>query len=85
MAIGMNRMPQLGRLNGNVYYIQAYAGHGVAPTHMMGRITAQMIAGQAERFDVFGKIKHWSFPGGKLLRTPSFALGMMYYKLLDEL
>ncbi len=85
MAIGMNRMPQLGRLNGNVYYIQAYAGHGVAPTHMMGRITAQMIAGQAERFDVFGKIKHWPFPGGKLLRTPSFALGMMYYKLLDEL
>ncbi len=85
MGIGMNRMPQLGRLKGNVYYIQAYSGHGVAPTHMMGRITAQMIAGQAERFDVFGKIKHWSFPGGKLLRTPSFALGMMYYKLLDEL
>lgn len=85
MGIGINRMPQLGRLNGNVYYIQAYSGHGVAPTHMMGRITAQMIAGQAERFDIFGKIKHWSFPGGKLLRTPSFALGMMYYKLLDEL
>ncbi len=85
MGIGMNRMPQLGRLKGNVYYIQAYAGHGVAPTHMMGRITAQMIAGQAERFDIFGKIKHWSFPGGRWLRTPSFALGMMYYKLLDEL
>jgi len=85
MGIGMNRMPQLGRLKGNVYYIQAYAGHGVAPTHMMGRITAQMIAGQAERFDVFGKIEHWSFPGGRWLRTPSFALGMMYYKLLDEL
>lgn len=85
MAIGMNRMPQLGRLKGNVYYIQAYSGHGVAPTHMMGRITAQMIAGQAERFDIFGKIRHWPFPGGKLFRTPSFALGMMYYKLLDEL
>ena len=85
MGIGMNRMPQLGRLKGNVYYIQAYSGHGVAPTHMMGRITAQMIAGQAERFDIFGKIRHWSFPGGKLLRTPSFALGMLYYKLLDEL
>ncbi|MBU3068561.1 FAD-binding oxidoreductase [Aestuariicella sp. G3-2] len=85
MGIGMNRMPQLGRLKGNVYYIQAYSGHGVAPTHMMGRITAQMIAGQAERFDVFAKIKHWSFPGGKLLRTPSFALGMLYYKMLDEL
>ncbi len=84
MAIGINRMPQLGRLKGNVYYIQAFAGHGVAATHMMGRITAQMIAGQAERFDIFGRIKHWPFPGGKWLRAPSFALGMMYYKLLDE-
>lgn len=85
MGIGINRMPQLGRLKGNVYYMQAYAGHGVAPTHMMGRITAEMIAGQAERFDVFAKIPHWPFPGGKLLRTPSFALAMMYYKLKDEL
>jgi glycine/D-amino acid oxidase-like deaminating enzyme len=85
MGIGMNRMPQLGRLNGNVYYMQAYAGHGVAPTHMMARITAEMIAGQAERFDIFAKIPHWPFPGGQLLRTPSFALAMMYYKLKDEL
>lgn len=85
MGIGLNRMPQLGRLNGNVYYIQAYSGHGVAPTHMMGRITAEMIAGQAERFDVFAKIKHWPFPGGKLFRRPGLAIGMLYYKLLDEL
>ncbi|GAA5315117.1 MAG: FAD-binding oxidoreductase [Candidatus Pelagadaptatus aseana] len=85
MGIGINRMPQLGRLNGNVYYIQAYSGHGVAPTHMMARITAEMIAGQAERFDVFAKIPHWPFPGGKWLRTPSFALAMLYYKIRDEL
>ncbi len=85
MGIGINRMPQLGRLNGNVYYVQAYSGHGVAPTHMTARVTAEMIAGQAERFDIFSKIKHMPFPGGRLLRVPSFALGMLYYKLLDEL
>ena len=85
MGIGINRMPQLGRLDGNVYYIQAYSGHGVAPTHMMARITADMIAGQAERFDIFTRIKHMPFPGGELMRTPCFALGMMYYKLKDEL
>ncbi len=85
MGIGINRMPQMGRLEGNVYYIQAYSGHGVAPTHMMARIAADMIAGQAERFDIFARIKHLPFPGGKLMRTPCFALGMMYYKLKDEL
>lgn len=85
MGIGLNRMPQLGRLQGNVYYMQAYSGHGVAPTHMMGRIAAEMIAGQAERFDVFSKINHWPFPGGKLLRRPGLAIGMLYYKMLDAL
>ncbi|ARN72865.1 NAD(P)/FAD-dependent oxidoreductase [Oceanicoccus sagamiensis] len=85
MGIGLNRMPQLGRLSKNVFYIQAYSGHGVAPTHMMGRITAEMISGTAERFDVFAKIRHWPFPGGKLLRRPGLAVGMLYFKLMDML
>ena len=63
--------------------MQAYSGHGVAPTHIMGKILADAIAGQAERFDVFAKIKHWPFPGGKLLRRPGLALGMLYYRLKD--
>lgn len=85
MGIGLNRMPQLGRLDNNVYYIQAYSGHGVAPTHMMARVTAEMIAGSPERFDIFAKIPHWPFPGGKLLRRPALAIGMLYFKILDEL
>ncbi|MCP4414934.1 MAG: FAD-binding oxidoreductase [Gammaproteobacteria bacterium] len=85
MGIGLNRMPQLGRLSDNAFYVQAYSGHGVAPTHMMGRVIAEMIDGKPERFDIFTKIHHWSFPGGSLFRRPIMALGMMYYKLLDEL
>ena len=85
IGVGLNRMPQLGRLHGNVYYIQAFAGHGVAATHMMARITAQMIIGQAERFDVFAKIVHCPFPGGRWLRRPGLALGMLYYRLKDLL
>ncbi|MFT5520485.1 MAG: gamma-glutamylputrescine oxidase [Enterobacterales bacterium] len=84
MGIGMNRMPQMGRLADNVFYVQAYSGHGVAPTHIMSRAIAEMIDGKPERFDIFTKIPHWSIPGGKLLRRPGMALGMMYYKLLDE-
>lgn len=85
MGIGLNRMPQLGRINNNVYYVQAYSGHGVAPTHMMGKVLADAIAGNAERFDIFAKIKHWPFPGGKLLRRPGLALGMLYYRFKDAL
>ena len=83
MGIGINRMPQLGKLTDNVYFIQAYSGHGVAPTHMMARITAEHIAGESKRFDMMAKIRHWPFPGGRFLRRPGMALGMLYFKALD--
>ena len=85
IGIGLNRMPQLGHLSEGVSYIQAYSGHGVAPTHIMARITAEMIDGAPERFDVFAKMPHWPFPGGKYLRRPGLALGMSWYKLKDIL
>ncbi len=83
MGIGLNRIPQLGRLDDNVFYVQAYSGHGVAPTHMSGRLLAELISHQAERFDLLARIQHIPFPGGRLLRQPMLALGMLYYKLLD--
>lgn len=85
MGIGLNRIPQLGRLYPNVYYAQAYSGHGVAPTHMSGRLLAEAISAQAERFDVMARVKHIPFPGGSLLRQSLFAMGMMYYKIRDEI
>jgi glycine/D-amino acid oxidase-like deaminating enzyme len=85
IGIGLNRMPQLGRLSDNIAYIQAYSGHGVAPTHAMARITAAMIAGEPGHFDTMAKIGHWPFPGGKWLRRPALAIGMAYYKALDTL
>jgi gamma-glutamylputrescine oxidase len=81
--ISMNRAPDFGRLGSNVYYVQGFSGHGVALTGLAGRLVAQAVAGQAERFDVFAKLKHHHFPGGPLLRTPSLVLGMLYHRLRD--
>ncbi len=85
MGIGINRLPQLGRLEDNIYYIQAYSGHGVAPTHMTARITAEAIDGQASRHDVFAKVKHMPWPGGRVIGRAGMAMGMAYYKMLDAL
>lgn len=81
--ISMNRAPDFGRLGDNLYYLQGFSGHGVALTGLAGRMVAQAVAGQAERFDVFASLQHRKFPGGPLLRTPSLVLGMMYHRLLD--
>ncbi len=83
LAIGMNRMPQAGMLGPNSYYIQAYSGHGVAPSHVMARMAAEAICGDTTRFDVMRAIRHWPFPGGRYLRRPVMALGMLYFKALD--
>jgi len=46
---------------------------------------AEAIAGDAERFDTFARIRHHPFPGGRLLRTPALVAGMAYYRLRDLL
>uniref|UniRef100_UPI0035648C3D NAD(P)/FAD-dependent oxidoreductase n=1 Tax=Halomonas sp. TaxID=1486246 RepID=UPI0035648C3D len=81
----LNRLPQFGVINGNVYYAQGYSGHGVTCTHLAGRLIAEVMHGQGERFDAFAGIPHFPFPGGRLLRVPLSALGAWYYQARDRL
>jgi gamma-glutamylputrescine oxidase len=81
----MNQAPNFGRLGHNIYYLHGFSGHGLALTGMAGKLAAEAIAGQAERFDLFARIRHMPFPGGRLMRTPALMLGMWYYRLRDML
>jgi glycine/D-amino acid oxidase-like deaminating enzyme len=84
IAISINRVPQLGRIENNTYYAQGYSGHGVAPTHLAGKILADVVAGDSEQFDVLSKVRHWRLPGGKWFANPALALGMLYFRLKDR-
>jgi len=83
--ISMSRSPDFNRLAHNVYYLQGFSGHGVALTGIAGQLVAESIAGQAERFDLFTRLKHRNFPGGKALRTPLLVLAMLWFRLKDLL
>lgn len=83
IAISMNRIPQLGRIEGNSYYAQGYSGHGLAPSHMAGKLIADAIGGDFEKFDVFARIGHMKLPGGKWFANPALALGMLYYRMKE--
>jgi gamma-glutamylputrescine oxidase len=85
LDITMSRAPDFGRLSANVFYLQGFSGHGMTLTGLAGKLVAEAIAGTAERFDVFARIPHRDFPGGRLLRRPSLMLAMMYYRLRDLL
>lgn len=81
----LSRMPQFGRLDSNIYYMQGYSGHGVTCTHLAGRLISELLRGDAERFDAFAKLPHYPFPGGRSLRIPFTAMGAAYYSLRDRL
>ena len=81
--ITMNRAPHFGRVAPTVYFAQGFSGHGLNVTALVGKLIAEAIGTQAERFDLFGKIRHRNFPGGRRLRTPMLALGMTWAKIRD--
>lgn len=85
LGITMNRMPHFLRIAGNVLSASGYSGHGVAMATLGGKIAAEAIAGQAEKFDVMASVPTQTFPGGSLLRTPLLVAGMLWYSLRDKL
>jgi gamma-glutamylputrescine oxidase len=48
-------------------------------------VIAEAIRGQSERLDVYARIPHRKFPGGRMLRTPLLVAAMAYFKLRDAL
>ena len=85
VAITMNRGPHFGRLGKDLYFAQGFSGHGIAATGLAGKLLAEAVAGQTERFDLFDEISHLPFPGGTLFKTPALILAMAWYRLRDML
>jgi len=85
VAITVNRLPHFGRVGKNIYFAHGFSGHGILLTGLAGKLMAEVVQGTAERFDVFARIPHMSFPGGALMRKPALVLAMAYFKLRDLL
>jgi gamma-glutamylputrescine oxidase len=81
----LNRMPHFARVSDRVLSISGYSGHGVAMATLAGKLAAQAVAGQAEKFDIFSTVPTPRFPGGPRLRTPLLVLAMLWYSMRDRL
>ena len=85
LAITMNRMPCFTRPAPNCLSASGYSGHGVAMATLAGRLMAEAVAGQAERFDAMAAVPTRPFPGGAALRKPLLVAGMAWFGLRDRL
>ncbi len=81
----LSRMPQIGRLDNGVYYMQGDSGHGVTFTHLAGKLVLEALKGNPARYDAFAKLPHLPFPGGRRLSVPLTAIGAAWYALRDRL
>ena len=85
LGITLNRMPHFARLQGNVLSASGYSGHGVAMATLGGKMAAEAIAGQAERFDLMASVPTPRFPGGVAMRWPLLVAAMLWFSLRDKL
>ena len=85
LAITLPRIPDFGRIAPNIFYAQGYSGQGLNIATLGGKLLAEAVAGQAERFDWMADIKVPSFPGGTWLRYPGLIAGVIWYTLKDRL
>ena len=86
LAITMNRLPYFKSLfGGKVLSAQGYSGQGVALASYAGKIIADKVCDSGDVFDVISNISIPSFPGGRLLRSPTMKIGMAYGAILDRI
>jgi gamma-glutamylputrescine oxidase len=85
LGITMTRVPAVMRVAPNAMAAAGFSGHGVALSGFAGRVMAEAIAGQAERFDILSNLPTPPFPGGSAFRAPLLTLAMTWYSMRDRL
>ncbi len=53
MSYARHMMPQIGRLQPGVWYCTAFGGHGLNTTAIGGRVVAEAIMGESDRYKLF--------------------------------
>jgi glycine/D-amino acid oxidase-like deaminating enzyme len=83
IGISVNLNPQIGRLAADVYYAQAYSGHGIASTHLSGRMIADAITGKSDDFEMFAGIHHQRVPNIDLVHKLARTWGMNSRRIIE--
>jgi len=85
LAITRNRLPHVGHLNNQIYFAHGFSGHGLSMGTYSGCAIARAIGGDSEMLKPLMELDTKDFPGGRALRWPMMAAGMLYYSLRDKL
>lgn len=85
IGIVLTRVPLIGRLEPNIYFLQGYSGHGVNVAHIASEIVVNAMEGRGADLDLFGRMRQIRMPATQWIGNQLLALGMAYYKVKDRL
>lgn len=81
MSYARHLMPLIGQLQKGVWYCMGFGGHGMNTTAIGGRLIAQGIAGETDRYRIFAPFGlQWN---GGPAGTAAVQLTYWYYQLMD--
>ncbi len=84
LAITATRFPSFRRVGERIWSISGWSGSGIHMATMGGKIAAEAIMGNRERWDLMARLPTPPFPGGAL-RQALLAAAMTWYSLRDRL
>ncbi|MEH6402709.1 MAG: FAD-binding oxidoreductase [Sneathiella sp.] len=84
-AVTSSRLPDVGRIESNIYYAHGYSGQGVLLSAVVSEILADAIEGDMGRLDVFSKIRHRNLPQNTMVQVPLLRLALLWNKIKDAL
>ncbi|MFD2252052.1 gamma-glutamylputrescine oxidase [Pseudochelatococcus lubricantis] len=89
LGVTSTRLPFVRRLEGGredgLYVASGFSGQGVMLGPYTGRLIAEAIVGDTERFDRMTALPVPELPGGRWLRRPLLTAAMIGFGLLDKL
>lgn len=85
VGVTQKRLPQLGLLTDNIWFAQAYSGHGMALSGLAGQLLAEAIQGRSARFDLLAQIPQRAIPGGRWGQALLLPIASSWLRLMDKL
>lgn len=85
VGITRTRMPHFGKLHPRILFAHGYSGHGVALATIGGKVLAESLLGNQDRFESLARVPAKRFPGGPLLRKPMVTAALLTLKIADSL
>ncbi len=85
LAITPKRIPAFLSPEPGLFSASGFSGHGITIATLAGKLSAEAIGGNTQRFDLYRSVRQPEFPGGTLLRWPLLVLAMTWFSLRDRM